>query len=163
TGGRINCPQMNTNEHEWDKLEETFEGVCMGSMTVEQALAVGLGHHGGGRLEEGEGGYREILKGGPGTGGGLDVLGGLGRRVGEGGGAEGLVKEGGGASRGEGVYGGNLARLLMEMGRHGEAAEWMAGAARLMPGNADVWFDLGVAMKGAGRMAESEGAYREAV
>jgi Flp pilus assembly protein TadD len=56
-----------------------------------------------------------------------------------------------------------LGQMLFSAGRPGEAAEALATAARLLPGEAAVQHDLGAALHEAGRPAEAIAAYRAAV
>ena len=60
-------------------------------------------------------------------------------------------------------YRATLAALLVNLGRHGEAARQYEQALDLQPGEGTWWMGLGLALEAQGRTGDAQAAYRRAL
>lgn len=130
---------------------------------AQEAFTAALAHHAGGRLQQAETLYRQVLLLKPGLADAHNNLGNLLRQRGNLGGAVASYRE---ALRRQPEYPealSNLGLALHEQGKLAEAIETHRKAIRLAPGDAVAHDNLGLALQAQGRLAEAAACHRTAI
>ncbi|MGQ9365296.1 tetratricopeptide repeat protein [Azospirillum sp. ST 5-10] len=130
--------------------------------TVEEALALAVGHHASGRLEEAEILYGRILDAVPGQPHALHYLGVLNAQRGRTGRAIALIARAIAVDGAVADAHANLANALRAAGRPLEAAAALRRAARLAAVDAGRWGELGLALRAVGDVAGARAALETA-
>ena len=135
----------------------------MSEMTVQQAVAVGLGHHQAGRLKEAEGIYRHILTHDPSCPDAWHLLGVLALQARDNVTAVELIQRALGLHQGVAAYYGNLGVALEALGRVEEAIEAWQRALDLQPAYPEALNNLGRALEKKGRIDEAADCWEKAL
>jgi predicted O-linked N-acetylglucosamine transferase (SPINDLY family) len=135
----------------------------MTQVTLEQAIAVALGHHQAGRLAEAEGIYRQVLAQHPDHADGLHLLGVLACQTGHPDTAVELIGRATALNPDIAEYHSNLGEALRRSGQSERAVASLQRAIELNPDLTDAHYNLGVACIGLGRFLEAIGALGRAI
>ncbi|PID73330.1 MAG: hypothetical protein CSB33_04150, partial [Desulfobacterales bacterium] len=132
-------------------------------MSLKQALKLALEHHQAGRLEEGEGIYRQILAAKPDYPDAQHLLGVLCHQTGRHQGAVDLIRKAIEANPAHPLYRGNLGAAYQGMGDMRAALACYEEAVRLHPNHPEALMNMGSVLKTLGRYGEGVKAYEAAL
>jgi predicted O-linked N-acetylglucosamine transferase (SPINDLY family) len=135
----------------------------MTEVSLEQAMAIALGHHHAGRLAEAETVYRRVLERVPEHADALNLLGTLACQAGHHRAAIELIGRAVAANPNIARYHANLAVALSEAGRRDEALEACRRALALHPEYAEAHYNLGSLLWKAGQFDDAADALEQAI
>jgi len=133
------------------------------TISIDEALRLGVEHHQAGRLAEAEGIYRQILTVNPRHADALHLMGVLAHQAGKSEAAVGMIRRAIEINPGSAVYYSNLGEACRAAGRIGEAVEACRKAVEMRPDYARGWGNLGAALYEAEKWEESLAACRRVV
>jgi protein O-GlcNAc transferase len=133
------------------------------TITLEEALQLGLSHHQVGRLAEAETVYRQILQFEPEQADALYFLGRIAHQSGRWDEAVAFSKRAIAADPSESTFAHSLAESLRAQGKLSEAVEWYCAALRLKPDYALAHSNLASALAALGEVGRAESSFREAL
>jgi protein O-GlcNAc transferase len=133
------------------------------TITLEEALQLGLSHHRAGRLAEAEVVYRRILEFEPNQADAIYFLGRIAHQAGRLDEAVAFSKRAIAADPSESTFVHSLAESLRAQGKLSESVEWYCQALRLKPDYALAHSNLASALAALGELERAESSFREAL
>ena len=133
------------------------------TLTIQQAIDLGVQHHKAGRLPEAENVYQQILQSNPDQPVALHLLGVIAHQVGKNDVAVDLITKALAIKPDYAEAYNNLGRALQDLGKLDEAVASYHKALGLKPDYAKAHSNLGNALKGLGKLDEAVASYRKAL
>jgi tetratricopeptide (TPR) repeat protein len=133
------------------------------TLTIQQAIDLGVQHHKAGRLSEAENVYQQILQTSPDQPVALHLLGVIAHQVGKNDVAVDLIIKALAIKPDFAEAHNNLGNALRELGRLDEAVTYYHKAIDLKPDFAEAHYNLGIALQDLGKLDEAIASYRKAL